>query len=40
MFSIVLFGSLRVGDKAELKPEEIAKGEQIHYLKIGDMFGH
>lgn len=40
MFAIVLFGSLRVGDKMELKPEEKAKGEKIHYLKIGDMFGH
>ena len=40
MFGIVLFGSLRVGDKLELKPEEKARGEKIHYLKIGDMFGH
>ena len=39
MFAIILYGTIRVGDKAELSASDVARGERIHYLKIGDMFG-
>ena len=39
MFAIILYGTIRVGDKAELSASDVARGEKIHYLKIGDMFG-
>ena len=39
MFAIILYGTIRVGDKSELSASDKARGEKIHYLKIGDMFG-
>ena len=40
MMAIVLYGEIRVGMENLLKPADIKKGKKIHYLSVGDMFGH
>jgi len=39
MFGIVLYGSLRIGKANMLTPDQIKAGQQIHYIKLSEMFG-